>query len=923
MARMFWAAGLIALAAWGAGCAEHADVVVSPDGEIRSPQAAIEKVRALRESGAIPKGRMATVCFAAGTYRLDQTLTVGPLDSGIRFVGAPGWATVFSGGVELPPFKAGADGIWRTTVPDGMKFEHLWVGGQRAVRARSPNTGYFLMRRPVYGARPDPVTGQPVEMSRRAFFAYPEDVKPFVGMPLERATNALVRYMRSWNTFLFRFQRAEADGAVITVGSSSVGDFFHYKPHQHRFFIENCREALDAPGEWLLDEAKGELLYIPRPGETPSTVRAVAPRLTRILNVAGTAATCVEDVAFEGIAFACNDFHIFGPNPRNLESRRKAGWFHPNQNAFNVDSAIDVSNARRVRFDRVRVANTAGHGMWLLDNVYDSSVTRSLFEDLGAGGIGLGPNRNGLPPKSNRSGRLTVADCIVTRGGRYFPEGAGISVYNADHCTVTHNTIADLYYTGITVGWSWGYMESASHHNEISFNDIRDIGQGVLSDMGGIYSLGVSPGTKIFMNRIQDVWSYDYTGHGGIGIYTDVGSSDIEIASNLVYNAKNAAYMHHNGSNVVVRNNLLLATPEEQAVQSVDREKVRTVTFSNNVVWTRAPIAGFARGAGQLKPWPVDELTFGSNLYFWEQAPNWSNAFNRTSFEEWQKGGQDVGSIIADPLFVNPASGDWRLKPGSPAISIGFKPFDLNSFGVRGPKEWRDFAARLKAPPFVPAQRPPDAELPNRFADDFEHYRPGERPSSFFQLLKQAMGPAHSGGFVVRPVKSDVHKVGKMAMELTDGPGLFSTECPRVAMRVRKTEGAWRLKLSVRPDEKSHIRISALDIDASADGPSLRLRGGKVCCVWCRWKNGAFEHSDKVLADYAPGDWIDIAVDYPGYTAKSWRCTLSIAGGEAKAYEELPLYNVGAFRRLGEIRIFSPGEAKSMSHIDNFEYSER
>ena len=162
-----------------------------------------------------------------------------------------------------------------------------------------------------------------------------------------------------------------------------------------------------------------------------------------------------------------------------------------------------------------------------------------------------------------------------------------------------------------------------------------------------------------------------------------------------------------------------------------------------------------------------------------------------------------------------------------------------------------------------------------------------------------------------------------MAMELTDGPGLFSTECPRVAMRVRKTEGAWRLKLSVRPDEKSHIRISALDIDASADGPCLRLRGGKVCCVWCRWKNGAFEHSDKVLADYTPGDWIDIAVDYPGGPAKSWRCTLSVAGGEAKAYEELPLYNDSAFRRLGEIRIFSPGEEKSTFHIDNFEYSER
>ena len=54
------------------------------------------------------------------------------------------------------------------------------------------------------------------------------------------------------------------------------------------------------------------------------------------------------------------------------------------------------------------------------------------------------------------------------------------------------------------------------------------------------------------------------------------------------------------------------------------------------------------------------------------------------------------------------------------------------------------------------------------FADDFEHYRWGELPSSFFHLLKLAMGPKRSGGFVVRPVKGDVRKEGRMAMELTD-----------------------------------------------------------------------------------------------------------------------------------------------------------
>jgi hypothetical protein len=53
----------------------------------------------------------------------------------------------------------------------------------------------------------------------------------------------------------------------------------------------------------------------------------------------------------------------------------------------------------------------------------------------------------------------------------------------------------------------------------------------------------------------------------------------------------------------------------------------------------------------------------------------------KDSWKMWQEQGEDEGSVIADPQFVDATKLGWQLKPTSPAFKLGFKPVDLSQVG--------------------------------------------------------------------------------------------------------------------------------------------------------------------------------------------------------------------------------------------------
>lgn len=67
----------------------------------------------------------------------------------------------------------------------------------------------------------------------------------------------------------------------------------------------------------------------------------------------------------------------------------------------------------------------------------------------------------------------------------------------------------------------------------------------------------------------------------------------------------------------------------------------------------------------------------------------------RVDFETWQSLGFDRHSLVADPLFVDEARNDYRVRPDSPALRLGFKNFEMGLWGITAefPAAWRDTAS--------------------------------------------------------------------------------------------------------------------------------------------------------------------------------------------------------------------------------------
>eukprot|EP00026_Physarum_polycephalum_P003944 Phypoly_transcript_03961.p1 GENE.Phypoly_transcript_03961~~Phypoly_transcript_03961.p1 ORF type:complete len:520 (+),score=52.14 Phypoly_transcript_03961:650-2209(+) len=427
-----------------------------------------------------------------------------------------------------------------------------------------------------------------------------------------------------------------------------------------RYYIENVLEGLDEPGEWYLDRTTGLLSYYAFPGETVPTTTTVVSNLDNVLEVKGSGTQLVSYVAFEQIVYEVNEWHC-PPIPQPCDGQGAD---------FMNTSAILVSNAASVTFDNITVWHTGTTAIWLSNNVTNVMINNLIATDLGAGGVRIGSSSS-VGVQHN-----TVQNSYLSNGGNTFYEGMGVFAQLTSYNTITHNEIAHFTYTGISVGWSWGYAPSSAENNTISFNHIYDIGRDTLSDMGGVYTLGVSPGTTIYNNLIHDVYSYNY---GGWGLYPDEGSSEQVWSNNIVYNTKCAGLHQHYGENNTISNNIFAFTGWfDGSLRTDPGSRPNSFDFSVNIVYTTN--ASLFYGDWQLRDGSnYNKFSFDTNVYF-QTHGNYTFG-DGLSLKEWQATGEDQHSQIADPLFVNATAYNFALNPSSPALGMGFTEIDTKFIG--------------------------------------------------------------------------------------------------------------------------------------------------------------------------------------------------------------------------------------------------
>ncbi len=678
-ARGWWVAwmcwGLSAGAALAAGLTLHVSTqgrdtwsglsaapnAAKTDGPLASLAGARDALRRLRGSGQVPAGAV-TVEFQRGRYEQAAPCVFTAEDSGtaaapVLYRAAPGAEVRISGGVRLWQMKPLGDtnilerlpaeargkvltvdlvnqGLFDYGVePTGSKAQpasalQLTYNDALMTLARYPNEGFVTVADLPQGPKGPTFTYADERISRWAGESDP---------------HGQGYWAHDWAACAIAFDKL--DPATRTITQRRPGSGYGFRKGG-RWYGYNLLCELDAPGEYYVDRLRGRLYFWPpdAPAQGVAEV-SVAVDLLRLNNVT--------NVTLRGLV---------------LENGRGC--------AVRIDGGADVALVG------CTVRNMGGSAAEIRNGVRHR-VAGCELSHLGNGGVGVWA---GDPATLTPSGHVIDNNHIFDYARFCLTYGAAVQVGGCGN-RVSHNLIHD----GPHVAVLFGGRENVMEYNEVHSVCLTS------GEMGAFYTGRdwTLVGNVINGNYVHDI--YNPCSQRNRAIMLDDGAAGIRMTSNLIVRVAEGISL--SAVDNVIENNVFVdcqpavsgwqtwTTPESfvppKGVHAQMPEQLAAVPVDASPWKERYPHLALLRDAIRDKTLrsPATRTRVERNVV-WGCPQEWmihAKAYPRTP-DAWQIGDNNLAGV--DPLFVDPAKGDYRMKPESPAFKTGFKPLPIGQMGL-------------------------------------------------------------------------------------------------------------------------------------------------------------------------------------------------------------------------------------------------
>ncbi len=483
-------------------------------GAISSPFKTIYKARDVVRSVSANMSSDIYVYLRGGTFYLDSTVNFYDYDSGnnghnIIYSAYNNEQPIINGGVKITGWYLSdtANSIYAAPVDPALDFRQIYVGENRAIRAREPD----LTDETTFASYYQAISAQPFTVNTSETGNW------------NNLNSVECVWIAYWHEKRARIASFSVNGSQTTINFTAPENSDPVLNHSNQgnipghytwYYFENAYEFIDQEREWYLDKNAHILYY--KPNACDAGKEVVVPRVEKLFSFTGNSVNHVHNIQFNGIIFERNNWTK--PNSTGYLNWQCGMQLVPDNNSI-IPGMVEMDYAEKICFEKNTFHQSGMHAI-VTENFTNGNIfIGNKFSDLGGGGIYINSAAGYCGSTFD-----TIKSNLVEKVGRVYSDVAGIFATNDANMLIEHNEVRDCPYVGIDLGWNWDTVYMASHDNEIRFNKVHHVMQ-LHDDGAGIYWLGRSDNGNVHDKYISQIKkSPNYGANPFSGIYFANGS---------------------------------------------------------------------------------------------------------------------------------------------------------------------------------------------------------------------------------------------------------------------------------------------------------------------------------------------------------------------------------------------------------------